>query len=146
MERSTVPAGEVTHLGVLREDVVNQPFVPGAEGTTAAAHTWNGKGETREHSLQVRPRGPGNQARCPVRNQSQAGNRKVPPPECRTSPFPGLASPTASETVTFLASVFCLGSGTVPYARAMPVDEHLFTVPGRGGAFRGVRLWAGAYT
>lgn len=27
---STMPAGDITHLGILREDVVNQPFVPGA--------------------------------------------------------------------------------------------------------------------
>jgi hypothetical protein len=33
----------VTHLRILGEDVVNQPFIPGAKGTTAATHTWNRK-------------------------------------------------------------------------------------------------------
>lgn len=31
----------MTHLRILREDVVHQPFVPGTQGPTAAAHTCN---------------------------------------------------------------------------------------------------------
>lgn len=38
-----MPGGGVTYLGIFREDVVNQPFVPGAQSTAAATHTYNGK-------------------------------------------------------------------------------------------------------
>lgn len=101
-------AGDATHLGILREDVVHQPFVPGRRAPQQP-HT---PGTATRMPCELEPPGRPGWRRL-LRNQIQTGNRRVPLLEHQGPPVlpaVSLPLPTLRHCFSCLVS-FAWGSG-----------------------------------
>lgn len=113
-ERQQVPARAVTHLGILREDVVNQPLVPGAQGAAAAAHTCRGREQPVSTASGSGP-GDRDRARVACEEPNPRWTQKGPSPRAQGLILPGAGIAQDSPTCPLPSSLpaFCWGSGAV---------------------------------